>query len=180
MTTKRAQVHARLPASCPHSASPAPLSAASSSSPGFGGTARGPTLLPTFVVRRKPRTALVHRSSASRSRTVKRILPLPVSFRTPAHRVFCCGSHCLPCLSRCSRVCVLYWHHPHSASSAFFVHSRYWPVRQCHPLRFDGSALPGALALGPPFDSADCSACHTSSCWLSHCTRLAPPPISSR
>jgi len=33
--------------------------------------------------------------------------------------------------AKCSRVCVLYWHHPHSAVSAFFVHFRYCPVRQC-------------------------------------------------
>jgi len=43
----------------------------------------------------------VHRSSASRSRTVKRSLPLPVPFRTSAHRVFCCVFHFLQCLSRC-------------------------------------------------------------------------------
>ena len=35
-----------------------------------------------------PKTALVHRLSASRSRTMKRFLPLPVSFRTSAHSVF--------------------------------------------------------------------------------------------
>jgi len=113
MTTKRAPVHARLPASCPQSASPAPFSAASSSSPGFGGTARHPTLLPTFVVRKKSRIALVRRSSANRSRIVKRSFPLPVSFRTSAHRIFCCGFHSLQCLNRCSLVCVLYRHHPH-------------------------------------------------------------------
>jgi len=90
-----------------------------------------PALLPTFVVRRKTRTALVHRSSAIRSRTVKRSLPLPVAFRTSAHSVFCCIFHFLQCLSRCSRVCVLYRHHPQAAVSEFFVHSRYCPVRQC-------------------------------------------------
>ena len=93
--------------------------------------ALGPTLLPTFVVRKKSRIASAHRSSANRSRIVKRPLPLPVSFCTSANRIFCCGFHCLQCLSRCSRVCVLYWHHPHFALSAFFVHSKYWPVRQC-------------------------------------------------
>jgi len=97
------------PFSYTFSSPPAPCSAAaSSSSPGFGGTARGPTLLPTFVMSKNSRIALVHRSSASRSRTVNRFLPLPVSFRTSAHRIFCCGFHCLQCLSRCSRVCVLY------------------------------------------------------------------------
>ena len=107
MTTNRAPVRAPLPASCPHSASPALLTSASSTSPGFGGTARGPTLLPTFVVHKKSRIALVHRSSANRSRVVKRSLPLPVSFRTSAHRVFCCGFHSFKCLNRCSLVCVL-------------------------------------------------------------------------
>jgi len=64
-----------------------PLSS-SMSSPGTGITpALGPTLLPTFVVRKKPRIGLVHRSSADRSRIVKRSFPLPVSFRTSAHRL---------------------------------------------------------------------------------------------
>jgi len=84
-----------------------------------------------FVVLRKSTTALVHRSSASRSRTVKRSLPLPVAFRASAHSVFCCDFRLLQCLSRCSRVCVLYWHHPHATVSEFFVHSRCCPVRQC-------------------------------------------------
>jgi len=57
----------RPPVCCTHSASPAPPSSASLISPGFGGTARGPTILPTFVVRKKSRIALVHRSSANRS-----------------------------------------------------------------------------------------------------------------
>jgi len=103
VTTDRAPVHAHLPASCPHSAPPA----SSSVSPGFGGTTRGPTLFPTFVVLKKSRIALVHRSSANRPRIVKRSLPLPVSFRTSAHRIFCCGFHALQCLNRCSLVYIL-------------------------------------------------------------------------
>jgi len=47
----------------------------------------GPPCSPTFVVCRKSRTALVHRWSASRSRTAKRSLPLPVAFLTSAHSV---------------------------------------------------------------------------------------------
>jgi hypothetical protein len=45
------------------------------------------------VVRRKPNITRVHRSSTNRSRILKRIFPLPVSFHTSAHRIFCYGSH---------------------------------------------------------------------------------------
>jgi len=95
---------------------------------GHGAPAFGPTLLPTFVVRKKSRIVLVHHSSANRSRTVKRSFRPPVSLCTSPHRIFCCGFHSLQCLNRCSLVCVLYWHHPHSALSAFFVLFRYCPV----------------------------------------------------
>ena len=96
--------------------------------------ALGPTLLPTSVVRRKSKMAPVHRSSANRSRIAWQSFPFPVSFRTSAHRTFCCRFHLLQCLNNCSLVCVRYWHHPQAALSAFFVHSRYCPVRQC-PVR---------------------------------------------
>jgi len=97
-----------LPAPRPFPPPPAPCSAASSSSPGLGRPVRGTTLLRTFVGRRKYRIALVHRSSANRSRTVNWLLPLLGSFRSPAHGIFCCSFHCLQRLSRCSRVPVLY------------------------------------------------------------------------
>jgi len=96
--------------------------------------ALGPTLLPTSVVRKKSRMALVHRSSANRSRIAWLSFPFPVSFCTSAHRTFCCRFHFLQCLNKCSLVCVRYWHHPQAALYAFFVHSRYCPVRQC-PVR---------------------------------------------
>jgi len=96
--------------------------------------ALGPTLLPTSVVRKKSRMALVHRSSANRSRIAWLSFPFPVSFRTSAHRTFYCHFHFLQCLNKCSLVCVRYWHHPQAALSAFLVHSRYCPVRQC-PVR---------------------------------------------
>jgi len=47
--------------------------------PSFGGTTRGPTLHPTFAVRRDSRIEWGHRSSASRSRILKRFFPLLVS-----------------------------------------------------------------------------------------------------
>jgi len=100
-----------------------------------------------------------------RFRTLKRFFPFPVSLRTSAYRIFCCISHCLQFLSKCSRVCVLYWHHPHWAVSVFFVHFRYWPVWQCPVLIWwkRPARRLGALALAPPFDSAaGCLATRTS------------------
>ena len=77
--------------------------------PGFGGTTRGPTLHPTFAVRRDSRIEWGHRSSASRSRILKRFFPLLVSphLRISAPRIFCCGFHQLQFLNRWPRVCVL-------------------------------------------------------------------------
>jgi hypothetical protein len=96
-----------------------------------GSSTFGPVRLPTSVVRRKSRIGRVHRSSANRSRIVKRFLPLPVARRTSAHSVFCCHFHRGQFLKRCSRVCALQGHHPHSAVARLFDHTRYCPVRQC-------------------------------------------------
>jgi hypothetical protein len=67
---------------------------ASSSSAGAG------THLHTSVVARTSSTALLHLSSASRSRTFQRLFPLPVSFLTSAQSVFCCPSHSAHSLKR--------------------------------------------------------------------------------
>jgi hypothetical protein len=103
---------------------PLPLSAPARSS------SLGPVLRPTSVVRRKSRIGRVHRSSANRSRILKRFFPLPVALRTSAHRIFCCGFHRGQFLNRCSRVCTLQEHHPHPAVEQLFDHMRYCPVRQ--------------------------------------------------
>jgi hypothetical protein len=70
-----------------------------------GSSSFGPILRPTSVVHKKSKIGRVHRSSANRSRILKRFFPLPVSLRTSAHRVFCCGFHRGQFLNRCSRVC---------------------------------------------------------------------------
>jgi len=44
---------------------------------------------PPSVAERKPRTAWLHLALAKRSRILNRSFPLPVSFRTIAHRNFC-------------------------------------------------------------------------------------------
>jgi len=82
------------------SSSPSPVSPMSSSVARDAPALR-PTLLPTFMVRKKSRIAPVHCSSANRSRIVIRSFPLPVSLRTSAHRISCCGFHSLQCLNRC-------------------------------------------------------------------------------
>ena len=84
------------------------------------------TLLPTCVVAMKSRIAWLHLSSAKGSRILKRSLPLLVSFLASAYKIFCCPFHLRQFLKRYSRVWCLYWHHPHLA---FFVHSKYYPVR---------------------------------------------------
>jgi hypothetical protein len=84
--------------------------------------------LPISGVDRKYKIDLLHRSSANRSRILKRSLLLPVSLRTSAHRIFCCGRHRKHRLKRCSRVCVLCPHHPHFALGCLLVHFRYWPI----------------------------------------------------
>jgi hypothetical protein len=71
------------------------------------------TSLPTSVVDRKSSTALLHLSSASRSRIFQRLFPLPVSFPACAHKVFCCSFHAGHALRQCSRVRVLYGYHQH-------------------------------------------------------------------
>jgi len=71
------------------------------------------TSLPTSVVDRKSSTALLHLSSASRSRTFRRLFHRPVSFLTSAHKVFCCSFHAGHTLRQCSRVCVRYRYHQH-------------------------------------------------------------------
>ena len=71
------------------------------------------------------------RPRITRSRVLNLFFPLPDSFRTSAHRIFCCSFHLPHFLNRCSLVCVLYQHHPHSAVSEFFVHLKYCPVQQC-------------------------------------------------
>jgi hypothetical protein len=65
------------------------------------------------VVDRKSSTALLHLSSASRSRTFQRLFHLPASFLTSAHKVFCCSFHVGHTLRQCSRVYVRYGHHQH-------------------------------------------------------------------
>ena len=57
----------------------------------------------------------MHRSSANISLIANRFFPLPVFFRISPHIIFCCGLHLSQFLNRCSLVCVLYRHHPHSA-----------------------------------------------------------------
>ena len=64
----------------------------------------------------------MHRSPANISLIVNRFFPLPVFFRISAHIIFCCILHLSQFLNRCSLVCVLYRHHPHSAVSEFFIH----------------------------------------------------------
>jgi hypothetical protein len=54
-------------------------------------SAGGGARLPTSVVVRKSSTGWLHLGSANRSRTLNRSFPLPLSFRTSAHRVFCCS-----------------------------------------------------------------------------------------
>ena len=72
--------------------SDASLCASSSASAG--------TRLPTSVVDRKSSTALLHLSSASRSRTFQRLFHLPVSFLTSAQRALCCSLHSTHSLKR--------------------------------------------------------------------------------
>jgi hypothetical protein len=67
------------------------------------------TRLPTSIVERKSSTALLHLSSASRSRTFQRLFHLPVSFPA-SHKVFRCTFHAGHTLKQCSRVCVLHGH----------------------------------------------------------------------
>ena len=88
----------------------------------------------------------MHRSPANISLIVNRFFPLPVFFHISAHIIFCCILHLSQFLNRCSLVCVLYRHHPHSAVSEFFVHFRYCLVRQCPVL--SGWYLPASL-FGP-------------------------------
>jgi len=64
------------------------------------------------------------------SRILSRSLPLPVSFHTSAHRIFCWVFQWGQFLKRWSRVWVWYRHHQHVAVGVLFVHLRYWPVRQ--------------------------------------------------
>jgi len=87
--------------------------------------------LPISVVDRKSSTALLHLSSARRSRIGNQLLPLPVSFHTTFHSTFCCSFHCPQFLKTCSLVCSLHLHHQHCADVRFSVHSKYCPVRQC-------------------------------------------------
>jgi hypothetical protein len=82
--------------------SDASLCTSSSTGPG--------TSLPMSVVDRKSSTALLHLSSASRSRTFQRLFHLPVSFLTSAHYIFCCSVHAGHTLKQCSRVCIRYRH----------------------------------------------------------------------
>ena len=51
------------------------------------------TLLPTSVANRESSTAWLHLSPAMRSRIFHRLVHLPVSFCTSAHRIFCCIFH---------------------------------------------------------------------------------------
>jgi hypothetical protein len=112
------------PSSCSSHSSPSSRSAPSSPAPS------GPILRPTSVVRRKSKLGRVHRSSANKSRILKRPFPLPVSHRSSANRIFCCGFPCGHFVNRCSRGCILHGHHPHFAVARFFDHWRYCPVRQ--------------------------------------------------
>jgi len=64
-------------------------------------------LLPTFVLRKKSRITLVHSPFANRSRIVNRSFPLPVSFRSSAHQIFCCGFDSLQSLNQVPLVCVM-------------------------------------------------------------------------
>ena len=67
--------------------------------------------------------------------------PLPVSFRTSAHRIFCWAFHSGHSLKRCSRVWFGYRHH-HCWVGRFFVQLRYriislkrYPYK-CHCYRY--------------------------------------------
>ena len=131
ITIRSPRKYSHPPPPLTHYSVSAALSLSSSASSDPGGSPFGPTLAPTLVVRKKSKIDRVNRSSANRSRTVNRLFPFPVSFRTSAHRIFCCVFHLGQCFSKCSLVWFLYWHHPHVAVSAFFVHFRYCPVRQC-------------------------------------------------
>jgi len=86
--------------------------------------------LPTSVVDRKSSTALLHLSSARRSRIGNRLLPLPVYFHSSFHSTFCRSFHCPQFLKTCSLVGSLQLHHQHCTEVRFSVHSKYCPVRQ--------------------------------------------------
>jgi len=74
--------------------------------------ARAGASLPTSVVERKSSTALLHLSSASRSRTFQRLFHLPISFLTSTHRSFCWPLQAAHTLKRWSLVSVVHGHHP--------------------------------------------------------------------
>ena len=84
---------------------------------------------------------------------MKRFLPFPVSFRRSVQGTFCCCFQCLHSLNRRFRVCLLHRHHPHAAVFVFFVHSRYWPVRQCPALSWWNRS---ASLFGPRATAAFC------------------------
>jgi hypothetical protein len=69
------------------------------------------TSLRTSVVVRKPSTTWLYRQSARRSHILNRPFPLPVSFRTSTHRVFCWAFHSGQFLKMCFPVCVPYRYH---------------------------------------------------------------------
>jgi len=69
------------------------------SSPGSGGNACNPTLLPTPVVPRKSRIDWVQRSVSN----PKRLFPLPVALLTSAQRVFFYIFHSVFCIVRSAR-----------------------------------------------------------------------------
>ena len=84
------------------------LTAHSDSSLCASSSAGAGTSLSTSAVERKSSTGFLHLVSARRSRIVSRPFPLPVSFRTSAHRTFRWAFNSGHTLKKCSRVCALY------------------------------------------------------------------------
>jgi len=79
----------------------------------------------TTFVERKSGTAWLQLPSARRSRILHLHFHLPVSYRTSAHRIVCCGFHPGNSLNRWSRVWVWYWHYYYCEVAWFFVQRRY-------------------------------------------------------
>jgi len=68
---------------------PLPALPALSFRPSFPTSSLAGTSLLTSVVERKSSTVWLHLLSARKSRILNRLFPLPLSFRTSAHRIFC-------------------------------------------------------------------------------------------
>jgi len=80
--------------------------------PWWRGSLVPPDCTSLLLLSRRPTSTGPRRPpSARRSRIVSRYFLLPVSFSTPAHRIFCWPFHSGYTLKRCSRVCIWHRHH---------------------------------------------------------------------